>query len=102
MVFLHLIKQSGFYYLNPLPISIQNTVPFCFQAYHHQPKVVSPSVFNAYFDLGLSCLFLFIVTLACFLHYPVTWPWLLYFVLAIGYHAAVIAVFVVQMTRPVR
>lgn len=72
------------------------------QAYHHQPKVVSPSVFNAYFDLGLSCLFLFIVTLACFLHYPVTWPWILYFVLAIGYHAAVIAVFVVQMTRPIR
>ena len=62
-------------------------------------KIWAPSIFNAYFDLLLSFLTFFIICLATLLHYEVSWPWVLYFILAGMYHILVIVVFVVHVSQ---
>ena len=42
----------------------------------------SPAIFNAYFDVLVAGLTFAIVCFACFLHYPLTTAWLLYFLIA--------------------
>ena len=45
-------------------------------------KTLSPSVFNAYFDILVVLIVFFIICLDCFLSYKPTMSWILYFCLA--------------------
>ena len=54
----------------------------CGQPAVEDVKTLSPSVFNAYFDILVVLIVFFIICLDCFLSYKPTMSWILYFCLA--------------------
>lgn len=65
--------------------------------YSARNSSISSNTLNAYFDILVSGLLLVIVSLACFLHYPPTIPWAVFFSLSIVYHAVLTTVCFVQL-----